>query len=97
VTNLPFEGQIEHTDSGWSIRLPLRREVVSVSKHTVVAERVDLRRERVESRQRLETSLRRERPRIDTFETGVREEPPARPTHPTGTLSGTGMEQDPLG
>ena len=96
-TSLPFEAQGERTASGWVIRLPLRREFVSVTKHTVVTERVDLHRRRIDTTERIETSLRRERLRIDTFETRADDRRPTAPTHQTGTLSGTGMEQDPLG
>ena len=96
-TSLPFEAQGERTASGWVIRLPLRREFVSVTKHTVVTERVDLHRRRIDTTERIETSLRRERLRIDTFETRADDTRPTAPTHQTGTLSGTGMEQDPLG
>jgi len=98
---LPVGGHIERTPDGWEVRLPLRREVISVSKATVVAERVRVRRASVEDTERIQTTLRREQARIETqpsdrpvSETAEAAEPHV---HGEGTLSGTGLEQDPLG
>ncbi len=54
-------------DSGWEIRLPLRREVVDVQKRVVVAEEVTVRRDRHTDTRRVKAAARRERLRVDTF------------------------------
>jgi uncharacterized protein (TIGR02271 family) len=54
-------------DDGWEIRLPLRREVVSVEKRTVVVEEVRIHRERHTERRSVQATVRRERLRVDTF------------------------------
>jgi stress response protein YsnF len=101
---LPFGGHVERTSDGWEVRLPLRREVVSVSKETVVAERVRVRRAAVEDTERIQTTLRREQARIETQPSDRPVSEMAEPAeagephvHGEGTLSGSGMEQDPLG
>jgi len=77
--------------------VPLRREVISVSKQTVVAERVHIRRAAVEDTERLRTTLRREEARVETQPSDRPVSEPAEPhAHGEGTLSGSGMEQDPL-
>jgi stress response protein YsnF len=96
---LPLGEQVEQTEDGWSIRVPLRREFVSVEKQTVVAERVTIRRRAVEHTERLETSLQREKLRLDTSDAHafqVTRTPPSDESLPTGTLAGTGLDQDPL-
>jgi hypothetical protein len=102
--HLPFGGHVERTPDGWEVRLPLRREVVSVSKQTVIAERLRVRRAAVEDTERIQTTLRREQARIETqpsdrpvSEAAEPAETDASHVHGDGTLSGSGMEQDPLG
>jgi uncharacterized protein (TIGR02271 family) len=63
----PLEAAITPAEAGWEIRLPLRREVVSVEKRVVVAEEVTIRRDRQTETQRVEATARRERLRVDTF------------------------------
>ena len=63
----PLEAAITPTERGWEIRLPLRREVVSVEKRVVVAEEVTIGRERHTDAERVQATVRRERLRVDTF------------------------------
>ena len=95
--HLPLDGHIERTPDGWEVRVPLRREVISVSKQTVIAERVHIRRAAVEDTARLHTTLRREEARVETQPSDRRVSEAAEPhARGEGTLSGSGMEQDPL-
>ena len=63
---LPLEAHVEPTAGGWSIRLPLRAEDVTVDKRTVVVETVTVRRGQVEEVMQHDETLRRERLRIET-------------------------------
>jgi stress response protein YsnF len=63
---LPLEARVEPTAGGWSIRLPLRAEDVTVDKRTVVAETVTVRRGPVEEVMQRDETIRRERLRIET-------------------------------
>jgi uncharacterized protein (TIGR02271 family) len=62
-----LEASIEPSENGWEIRLPLRREVVTVEKRVVVVEEVRIGRARHTEAERVEATARRERLRIDTF------------------------------
>jgi uncharacterized protein (TIGR02271 family) len=88
-----MDAHIERTPGGWHIRLPLRREEVRIDKRTVVAERVMIRRASVEDVRRVETSVKRERLRVDTQDPDATQ-PLERPAH-HDTLAGSGMDQDP--
>jgi uncharacterized protein (TIGR02271 family) len=63
----PLDAAITSSDSGWEIRLPLRREVVNVEKRVFVAEEVTIGRERHTDPRRVQATVRRERLRVDTF------------------------------
>ena len=63
---LPLEVEIEPTAGGWSIRLPLRAEDITVDKRTVVAETVTVRRGQVKEVVQRDETIRRERLRIET-------------------------------
>ena len=65
--NRPLDATITPHADGWDIRLPLRREVVSVEKRVVVAEEVTISRERHIERHQVQATTRRERLRVDTF------------------------------
>jgi uncharacterized protein (TIGR02271 family) len=60
------EATLLPTPRGWTVRLPLRADIVSVRRRAVVAEEVVVRRRRVESRVRHRDRLRREVPRLYT-------------------------------
>jgi uncharacterized protein (TIGR02271 family) len=62
-----LRAEITSRDDGWEIRLPLRREVVSVEKRTVVVEEVRVRRAGQTESQAVQATVRRERLRVDTF------------------------------
>jgi hypothetical protein len=64
--DLPTEAVLDQTEDGWSIRLPLRSEAINVRKQVVVSERVVVRRVMRSDVERIETSVRRERLRVDT-------------------------------
>ncbi|MBV9119389.1 MAG: DUF2382 domain-containing protein [Chloroflexi bacterium] len=51
---------IERTCDGWMVSLPVRREQVTVRKHTVVYEEVDIRREYVEDVEPVRATVRHE-------------------------------------
>jgi uncharacterized protein (TIGR02271 family) len=63
----PLEAAISPQDSGWEIRLPLRREVVNVEKRVYVAEEVTIGRDRHTETRRVDATARRERLRVDTY------------------------------
>jgi uncharacterized protein (TIGR02271 family) len=63
----PLDAAITPAEGGWEIRLPLRREVVSVEKRVVVAEEVTIARARHIEAERVEATVRRERVRVDAF------------------------------
>lgn len=58
---LPIEGKPVLDQDGWSVRLPVRAEEISISKQSVVKERVRLQRKRIQDVARVGASLRRER------------------------------------
>ena len=58
---LPIEGKPVLDQDGWSVRLPVRAEEISISKQSVVKERVRLQRKRIQDVARVGSSLRRER------------------------------------
>ena len=89
-----LEARIERTASGWSIRVPLRREEVVVEKRTVLAERVVIRRSAVEDVRHVDATVKRERLRVDSHDPDATQ-PLERPPH-HDTLAGSGMEQEPL-
>ena len=62
-----LEATITSSEGGWEIRLPLRREVVSVEKRVVVVEEVTIRREPHTDTRSVQATVRRERLRVDTF------------------------------
>jgi uncharacterized protein (TIGR02271 family) len=90
----PLEARIERTASGWSIRVPLRREEVVVDKRTVLAERVVIRRAAVEDVRQVEADVRRERLRVESHDADATQ-PLESPRH-HDTLAGSGMDQEPL-
>lgn len=57
---LPLERQLEAAPNGFFIRLPVRREEVSVEKRTVVVEEVDIRKRREDEIVRSEETIRKE-------------------------------------
>jgi uncharacterized protein (TIGR02271 family) len=67
VATRALEAEITPHDDGWDIRLPLRREVVSVEKRVFVAEEVRIERRVETDTQRVEATVHRERLRVDTF------------------------------
>ena len=63
---LPLEATQSRTDRCWTVRLPVRREQVSVSKRVVVRERVVVHRRAVEDVARVEGQVSREVLRLET-------------------------------
>jgi len=63
---LPLEAVPISTALGWSIRLPVRAERVTVSKEVVVRERVVVRRGKVADVAHVEAEVRREELRTST-------------------------------
>lgn len=57
---LPIEGTPACTEHGWSIRLPVRAEEITITKQTVVQERIVLNRKGVQDVARVDAVLRRE-------------------------------------
>jgi hypothetical protein len=57
---LPLEAQIERSNGGWRIRLPVRAEQVKVEKRVVVAEEVRIWKDRVPEVARVEGDVHRE-------------------------------------
>ncbi len=57
---LPLEGGLHNTPTGWSIRLPVRIEQITISKQTVVRERVRLNRKRIDDVAHVTASVRHE-------------------------------------
>jgi hypothetical protein len=62
---LPLECSVVSLNPGWTVRVPVRREEVSVEKRAVVVEEVVLRRRSVEEVVSREETLRREEIRVD--------------------------------
>ena len=63
---LPLDARRSSSGPGWAVRLPVRAEVVTVSKAVVVYETVVVRRRVVPELARVQTEIRRERLRVDT-------------------------------
>jgi hypothetical protein len=61
---LALEATPELSGSGWSLRLAVRAEQVTITKHVVVRERVVLRRRQLSEVARVDTTVRREELRI---------------------------------
>ena len=57
---LPIEGEAVLAPDAWSVRLAVRAEEITISKQTVVNERVRLWRKRVQDVARVDAVLRRE-------------------------------------
>jgi uncharacterized protein (TIGR02271 family) len=62
---LALEARTEHDGQGWTISLPVRSEHVRVDKRVVVAERVVVRTHQTTDVERIDTTVRRERLRVD--------------------------------
>jgi stress response protein YsnF len=63
---LPLEGVPSSAGQGWSVRLPIRAEQVTVSKDVVVRERVLVRRREVADVAHVEAEVRHEELRTST-------------------------------
>ena len=63
---LPLEARVEPARGGWTIRLPVRREHVTVDKQPVVVEEVAVQVRHVQDLVRLEDTVRREELRAET-------------------------------
>jgi uncharacterized protein (TIGR02271 family) len=57
---LPIEGAPTRAQNGWSVRLRVRAEEITIAKQTVIGERVRLQRTRVQEVARVDAVLRRE-------------------------------------
>ncbi|MDQ3811969.1 MAG: DUF2382 domain-containing protein [Chloroflexota bacterium] len=83
---LPLETTPLRVGDGWVIRLRVRAEEVSVSRETVVRERVVLRRREVDDLTRVQESVQREQLQLategelDVTEVVVEERPTRRPS-----------------
>lgn len=64
--SLSLEAKVEPAAGGWSIRLPLRAEAVTVDKRTVVAETLTVRRGQVKEVMHRDETIRGERLRIES-------------------------------
>src|SRR3954463_9277865 len=64
--HLPLDMRAERSGSVWAVRLPVRADMVTVEKRTVVIERVTASRRTLGERAQIEDSVRREVLRIDT-------------------------------
>ena len=63
---LPLEASRTPIGLGWTIRLPVRAEHVTITKEVVVREAVVLRRREVDDVARLDATVRREELRVET-------------------------------
>ena len=63
---LALESRLIQAGANWTVRLPVRREQVTVTRETVVIERVTALRETIGDRAHIEDSIRRETVRVDT-------------------------------
>ena len=63
---LPLEAHVEPARGGWTIRLPVRAEHVTVHKQPVVVEEVAVHVRHVQDLVRLEDTVRREQVRAET-------------------------------
>lgn len=58
--SLALESSARFSERGWSVRLPVRAEKISIDKQAVVYERVVVRRRAIEERARVQANVRRE-------------------------------------
>lgn len=65
VRDLPLEAVVEATPTGWSVRLPLRMEVVTITKQVVLREQVRVLRSQTERVETIQATTRTERLRRD--------------------------------
>src|SRR5215207_10060944 len=89
---------VERGTQGWTVRVPVRREAITLEKRTVVAERVLIRRQLTRDVEQVDVGVRREELRVrERGATGAVSDHPERiaPVSPHDTLAGTGMDQDP--
>jgi len=63
---LPLEATPSSTESGWSVRLPVRAERVTLARESVVREDVRVTRRRIQEVARIRAELRRETLRTTT-------------------------------
>ena len=63
---LPLEAHVESSGRGWTIRLPVRAEQITVHKQPVVVEEVAVQVRQVRDVVRLEDTVRREEVRAET-------------------------------
>lgn len=63
---LPISATPTFTGNGWTVRLQVRADEIGISRHTVVRERVVVRRQRIEGRARVKAELLREELRTST-------------------------------
>jgi len=63
---LPLQVRPDPTGSGWTVRLPVRAEAVTVTKEVVVYERAVVHRRTLREVQHLEATVRREQLRVET-------------------------------
>ncbi|MGI9147933.1 MAG: DUF2382 domain-containing protein [Chloroflexota bacterium] len=61
---LPLESSPLRWERGWTIRLPVRVEHITLDKQVVVYERVLVRRQEIEERARVQASVRKEELRV---------------------------------
>jgi uncharacterized protein (TIGR02271 family) len=65
---LPVEGTPVPAHDTWSVRLPVRAEEITISKETVVRERVVVKRNQVQDVAQVSALLRQEQLRVTTSE-----------------------------
>lgn len=63
--SLPLEAVVEATPTGWNVRLPLRVEVVTITKQLAQREQVRVWRRQTEHVETIEATTRSERLRRD--------------------------------
>lgn len=63
---LPLSETPTFTGNGWTVRLPVRAEEITLAKQVVVRERVVVRRQQVEGHRHVEARLLREELRTST-------------------------------
>ena len=62
---LPLNADVVREQRGYRLSLPVRAEVISVSKRVVTAERVIVRRHPISETARVQTRVKREEVRVD--------------------------------
>ena len=75
---LPLEARVDESPDGWTVRLPLRADAITVRKETVVWDRVDVRRLLAARTEHLRATVKREVSHIHRAGDVV-EAPPAAP------------------